>query len=70
MERSSSTLIGKSWKSHPNIFPKFQFFGWSDRFQEKSSIFGKWLDEFSINRPESSPEFKSYGPGIDLDSTL
>ena len=21
------TLIGKSWKTHPEIFPKFQFFG-------------------------------------------
>ena len=37
------TLIGKSWKTHPIIFPKFQFSGGdSDRFLKKSSnLFSK-----------------------------
>ena len=27
-KKTSFSLIGKYWKSHPNIFPKSQFSGW------------------------------------------
>ena len=50
-----STLIGKSWKTHPEFFPKFQFSD-IDRFLENSSsIFSKFqfpgheLDRFLEN---------------------
>ena len=39
-EKSPLTLIGKSWKTHPEIFPKFQFPG-----HELNRITGKLIHQ-------------------------
>ena len=45
------TLISKSWKTHPKIFPKFQFSGHElNRFLENSSKRISWVPiQFSYN---------------------
>ena len=44
------TLIGKSWKTHSKIFPKFQFSGHElNRFLENLSMRISWVPQFSYN---------------------
>ena len=59
------TLIGESWKTHPEIFPKFQFFGaWHSPVglayapilcKTLNRHSQKMMDEFSRNRSSSCP---------------
>ena len=58
------TLIGKSWKTHPEIFPKYQFSGLWHRL-----IFGKFIQYFFRNfnsRGISLTEFWKIHPSIFL----
>ena len=54
------TLIGKSWKTHPNIFPKFRF-PWHDidQFLENLSIFFEISISGAWTRPLSGKFIQS-----------